>query len=80
MRVFSGNDSFLTPEYVCDRLRSVARDEAEADEYHPEEHLNWIAADMIERLNDVIDGKLPHLILHEIADQLEKRYREEQNG
>jgi len=60
MQLFEGNDAFLTTEHICKSLRSIAEDEAKEGEYHPAEHINWIAADAIERLVEMIDKK--HLV------------------
>ena len=71
MKIFRGNDRFFTPEYICESLREIAKKDAKRDEYHPEEHTCWIAADMIEKQNDVIMGKAPEIWLRELADRLE---------
>lgn len=74
MKIFSGNDEFLSPEYVMESLRYVARKEAEEGEYHPEEHISWIAADMIFHMNNALEGKAPHFWLREVAEKLRLDY------
>ena len=71
MQIFRGNDSFLTPEYMIDSLREIAKRDGEEGEFHPAEHTCWIAADMIEKMNDVIHEKAPEIWLRELADRLE---------
>ena len=74
MKIFTGNDEFLTPEHVMESLREVARGEAEEGEYHPEEHICWIAANMIYHMNNALDGKAPHFWLRQVAEKLRWDY------
>ena len=71
MKIFRGNDEFLTPEYIVEWLRETAKDEAKRGEYHPAEHTCWIAADIIEKQNDVITNKAPEIWLRDLADKME---------
>ena len=71
MKIFRGNDSFLTPEVVCEGLREIAIEAGEAGEYNPAENTCWIAADMIEKMHDVIEDKAPEIWLRDLADRLE---------
>ena len=51
-------------------LRLIAKNEAEEGEFHPEEHTCWLAANRIEELQAMIDGKGDPQLLHEIATRL----------
>ena len=68
MRIFNGNDAFLTTEYIVESLRSIAKDEGAEGEYPAEEHICWVAADALEIMDNVVKGKKPSLILEEIAN------------
>lgn len=70
MKIFTGNDAWLTPEEMISSLREIAREDGEKDEFHPAEHTCWIAADMIEKMHDVIHEKAPEIWLRELADRL----------
>jgi hypothetical protein len=80
MKIFTGNDEFLTPEFVMDSLRELAREEGEKGEYPPEEHIGWIAAEMIDHMNNALDGKAPHFWLREIAEKMKWDYITENLG
>jgi len=71
MKVFRGNDEFLTPEFVIKSLQEIATSDAKEGEYHKEEHICWDAAILIEKLNETIENKAPELWLRELADRLE---------
>lgn len=70
MKIFRGNDSFLTPEVIIESLREIATDEGEKEEFNPAEHTCWIAADMIQKMHEVIHEKAPEVWLRELADRL----------
>ena len=51
-------------------LRILAEEDALKGEYHKEEHVAWLAANRIEELQAMIDGKGDPRLLHEIATRL----------
>ena len=71
MKIFQGNDSFLTPELIVESLREISEEEGKKGEFNPAEHTCWIAANMIEKMHDVIHEKAPEIWLRELADRLE---------
>ena len=51
-------------------LREIAKRDAKKGEYHPEEHVAWLAAIRIEELEKMLDGKGDARLLHEIASRI----------
>ena len=51
-------------------LRYLATRDAKQDEFRPEEHTCWLAADRIEQLEAMIAGDNDPQLLHEIATRL----------
>lgn len=71
MKVFTGNDEWLTTDRIIQSLQEIAKRDAEEGEFHPAEHTCWIASDMIQKLVDIIENKAPEVMLRELADRLE---------
>jgi hypothetical protein len=71
MKIFSGNDAFLTTEFICNSLRAKAKLDAIDGAYPKEEHVCWDAARAIEVLVDMVDGKSLSVRLRDIADKVE---------
>jgi hypothetical protein len=76
MQIFEGNDAFLSTEYIEECLRSRAKETAREGEYHPEEHILWIAADAINKLVAIVEGEAPEVMLRRLADELERNKME----
>jgi hypothetical protein len=67
MKIFKGNDEFLTTGFIIKSLKELATEDAEKGEYHPAEHICWIAAVALSKMDAVVKGKKPSLLLEEIA-------------
>lgn len=71
MRNNTWND--ISQEQLIECLKGIATDDAEKDEFHREEHTCWMAAERIEDLQAMVDGKADDDLLIQIANRLRSK-------
>lgn len=63
-------DNVVTDKILFESLLEIAKQDAERDEFHVEEHTCWMAAMRLQELYGMVHGQNDAELLYEIAQRL----------